>query len=154
VNFRYPGETYTPNYGASHMFQAGVLLSPATSTTFRVGFEGVVGRRTTAATGSFEWEARNMLDGGCEFAGSPSEWSGELGGTGLPAYFRLDFGVRKQWDVKLGARDGSVAVFGTATNLLARRNVLTVSVDPSTGARHNVDMMPPSPLVVGIDWRF
>jgi len=62
--------------------------------------------------------------------------------------------VRKHWDVKFAGRDGTVALFGTASNLLARRNVLTVSVNPETGQRNNIDMMPPSPLVVGIDWRF
>jgi hypothetical protein len=31
---------------------------------------------------------------------------------------------------------------------------MTVAVDPSTGRRSDVEMMPFSPLVVGIDWRF
>jgi hypothetical protein len=77
-----------------------------------------------------------------------------LGATRLPAYYRLDLGVRRQWNVRIGEREGRLAVFGTATNLLARKNVLTVSVDPATGERGEIEMMPPSPLVVGIDWRF
>ncbi|HXV13691.1 MAG TPA: TonB-dependent receptor [Candidatus Krumholzibacteria bacterium] len=154
VEFRYPAGDYAPGYGSTHTFQAGLVLSPSSSYSVRLGFEGIVGRRTTAALGSVEWEACNILDGGCEFAGSQSRWTEALGATGLPAYYRLDLGVRKQWDVSLGGRDGHLAVFGTATNLLARMNVLTVAVDPATGQRSNVDMMPPSPLVVGIDWRF
>jgi hypothetical protein len=114
----------------------------------------MLGRRTTAALGSLEWEACNLIDQGCEFAGSPRAWSEPLGATTLPAYYRIDLGVRKQWQVRLGDREGRVAVFGTATNLLARQNVLTVTVDPSTGARSPVEMRPLSPLVVGIDWRF
>ncbi len=154
VTLRYPGGDYAPNYGPTQSMQAGFVFTPSTSTTFRLGLEGIVGRRTTEALGSFEWEACNLIDGGCEFAGSPSDWSGALGGTELPAYFRLDLGARRQWDVSLGGREGHLAVFGTATNILARRNVLTVSVDPTTGVRRNIDMMPPSPLVVGIEWRF
>ncbi len=154
VEFRYPTGSYAPGYSSAHTFQAGLVLSPSSSYSIRLGFQGIVGRRTTAALGSVEWEACNILDGGCEFAGSQSQWSEALGGTGLPAYYRLDLGARKQWDVSFLGRDGHIAVFGTATNLLARMNVLTVSVDPSTGARSNVDMMPASPLVVGVDWRF
>lgn len=154
VEYRYPAGEYAPGYGSTHTFQAGIVLSPSSSYSVRLGFEGIVGRRTTAALGSVEWEACNILDGGCEFAGNQSEWTEALGGTGLPAYYRLDLGVRRQWDVSLGGREGRLAVFGTATNLLARMNVLTVSVDPATGERSNVDMIPPSPLVVGVDWRF
>jgi hypothetical protein len=154
VELRYPDGGYAPNYGAAHTFEAGLVLSPISSYSVRLGFEGILGRRTTAALGSFEWEACNMLDGGCEFAGSPSEWSEGLGRTGLPAYYRLDLGVRKQWDMRLGGREGRLAVFGTATNLLSRVNVLTVAVDPATGERSKVEMVPLSPLVVGIDWRF
>lgn len=154
VNLQYPDGTYAPNYGAMHAIEAGLVLSPVSSYSVRIGFQSMMGRRTTAALGAFEWEACNLLDGGCEFAGSPSEWSEALGGTTLPAYYRLDLGVRKQWDMKLGGREGRLALFGTLTNLLAQMNVLTVAVDPSTGERSTVEMMPFSPLVVGIDWRF
>ncbi len=153
VDLRYPQGGYVPNYGASHTVDAGLVFAPS-SYTFRLGFQGIVGRRTTATLGALEWEACNMLDGGCEFAGNPSEWSGALGGTALPAYFRLDLGVRKQWDATIAGRKGQVAVFGTATNMLARRNVLTVAQDPVTGKRGDIEMLPPSPLVVGVDWRF
>jgi hypothetical protein len=56
--------------------------------------------------------------------------------------------------MKLGGREGRLALFGTLTNVLSQMNVLTVAVDPSTGERSTVEMMPFSPLVVGIDWRF
>jgi hypothetical protein len=47
-----------------------------------------------------------------------------------------------------------MAVFATMTNVLGRRNVLTVAVDPVTGGRTRIEMRPRSPLVVGVDWRF
>jgi len=154
VNLEYAGGEYVPEYGATHSIEAGLLVFPAPSYSVRLGFESVFGRRTTAAVGSLEWEACNLIDQGCEFAGSPGGWSEPLGDTQLPAYFRLDLGVRKQWRMKVGDRDGRLAVFGTATNLLARTNVLTVTVDPATGERSPIEMRPLSPLVVGIDWRF
>ena len=77
-----------------------------------------------------------------------------LGETELPGYYRLDLGIRKQWHVTFAGREGRMAAFATATNLLSRSNVLTVSEDPSTGERSFLDMRPLSPIVVGIDWRF
>ena len=154
VRLEYSRADYAPNYGSSHALQAGVVFTPSRNYTFRLGFQGLMGRRTTATLGSLEWESCNMIDSGCEFAGNPSAWSGDLGGTELPSYFRLDLGVRREWDVNLAGYGGRMGLFGTASNLLGRRNVMTVTVDPETGRRSNVDMVPISPLVVGIDWHF
>jgi hypothetical protein len=154
VHLEYPSGVYVPNYGAVHTIEAGLLFSPFESYSFRVGFEGIMGRRTTATLGAYEWEACNLVDGGCEFAGSPSEWADRLSGTELPGYFRVDLGVRKQWQVSFAGREGNLAAFATATNLLSRGNVLTVSQDPSTGQRSVLDMRPLSPVVIGLDWRF
>jgi hypothetical protein len=154
VRLQSEGGEYVPGYGAAHSIQAGVVAYPWPMVAIRLGFEGAFGRRTTATLGAFEWEACNILDQGAEFAGSPAGWSESLGSTRLPAYYRLDLGVRRQWHMKIGQRDGIVAAFGTVTNLLGRTNVLTFAADPSTGQRSPIEMIPLSPLVVGIDWRF
>lgn len=104
--------------------------------------------------GAFEWEACNLLDQGCEFAGSPTHDTNRLGGTRLPSYFRLDLGLRKHWHLELAGRDVELALFATVTNLLGRRNVLAVATDPVTGMRSEIEMRPRAPLVVGLDWRF
>jgi len=153
VRLAYDGGGYVPGYGAVHSIEAGIVALPAPTVTIQLGYASVLGRRDTATLGTLEWESSNLLDGS-EFAGSPSAWSGALGGTGLPAYHRLDLGVRKRWPVKFAGRDGVVSAFGTVTNLLGRSNVLTFAVDPSTGSRNVLEMRPLSPLVVGIDWRF
>ncbi len=67
---------------------------------------------------------------------------------------RVDLGARKHWHLGIGGRDASLALFGTVTNLLARRNVLTYATDPASGERVVVEMRPLAPLVAGIDWRF
>jgi hypothetical protein len=72
----------------------------------------------------------------------------------LPAYFRLDLGLRKHWHIEVAGRDVELALFGTVTNLLGRRNVLAVATDPRTGKRSEIEMRPLAPLVVGLDWRF
>jgi hypothetical protein len=154
VRLQYGDTSYVPEYGAPHSIHAGVIVFPSSGASIRLGMTTALGRRTTAVEGPFEWESCNLADRGCEFAGTPGPRSEPLGSTPLPAYVRLDLGIRKQWPLTLLGRQGAVAAFGTVTNLLARRNILTVAVAPSTGRREPIDMRPRSPLVVGIDWRF
>ena len=144
---------YIPRHGAQHLIDAGVVLFPTATSLIRVSASAGLGRRTSASGGAFEWEACNLLDRGCEFAGTPF-LDGPLGGQHLPSYVRMDLGARKHWHVDVGRRDAVIGVYGTVTNVLGRSNVLTDILDPVTGGRRRIDMRPPSPLVVGVDWRF
>jgi hypothetical protein len=154
VRLEYPDSSYVPDHAPTHSIEAGIIVFPSPTADIRLGLQSALGRRTTAILGTFEWEACNLLDQGCEFDGSPGERAGPLGGTRLPAYLRVDLGVRKHWHVNVAGRDGLFAVFGTATNLLGRKNILTIVENPTTGLRTRIEMRPRSPLVVGIDWRF
>ena len=104
--------------------------------------------------GGLEWESCNLLDQGCEFAGSPRNEPGAPAATALPAYLRLDVGVRKHWHLHVGARDVALAVFGTVTNVVGRQNTLSYARNPSTGEISPIGMRPLAPLVIGLDWRF
>lgn len=146
--------SYVPEHGSTHLLEAGVIVFPSATSSVRVGMSGALGRRTTPLTGGFEFESCNLLDQGCEFSGSPNHDTGSLGTTQLPAYLRVDLGVRKHWHIEVAGRDASIALFGTVTNLFGRRNLLTYSNDPSTGERIEIEMRPRAPLVVGLDWRF
>ncbi len=154
VRLNHGASSYVPVHGTSHLLDAGVILFPSATTSIRFGATGATGRRGTAVTGAFEWESCNLIDEGCEFGGSPRHATDGLGATRLPGYLRLDLGFRKHWHLHVAGRDASVALFGTITNLLGRRNVLTVATDPATGAPVRIDMRPRAPLVVGLDWRF
>lgn len=153
VRLEHADSSYIPVYGAAHFLELGAILFPSATSSVRLGLTGAMGRRGTGVTGSFEWEACNLLDHGCEFAGSPQS-DGALGAMRLPAYLRLDLGLRKHWHLSVAGRDVTLAVFGTMTNLLGRTNLLTVATDPATGHRTPIEMRPQSPLVVGVDWRF
>jgi hypothetical protein len=150
----YGGSSYAPGYGTSHLIEAGVIVFPAPTASIRLGMTGAAGRRGTGVLGAFEWESCNLLDRGCEFGGSPTHATNRLGTTRLPAYFRLDLGLRKHWHIEVAGRDVELALFGTVTNLLGRRNVLAVATDPQTGKRSEIEMRPLAPLVIGLDWRF
>ena len=149
----YAGGGYVPDHGSAHLLQGGLIVFPSATTSIRLGATGALGRRTTMPGGTLEWEACNLLDQGCEFGGSPYYTGDSLGGTTLPAYLRIDLGIRKHWHVRLGSRDARVAVFATITNLLNRKNILTYVKDQSTGGRQPIEMRPLAPLVLGVDWQ-
>ena len=154
VRFSHGDSSYVPSYAATHRLEAGAVAFPQTTTSIRVGLTGVFGRRTTAAVGPFEWEACNLMDLGCEFAGSPEQRAEPLGGTRLPAYLRLDVGARKHWHIQVGGTDAQLGLYGSVTNVLGRRNLLTRTLDPRTGEWEWIEMRSRVPLVIGLDWRF
>jgi hypothetical protein len=154
VRLQYGDSSYVPESAATHRLEGGVTYFPLATVSIRLGATATFGRRTTTAIGNIEWEACNLLDQGCEFGGSPHYVGQPLGATKLPTYVRIDVGVRKHWHVGVGGRDAQVGLFGSLTNLLGRKNVLTYAEDPSTGEINAIDMRPRAPLVVGLDWRF
>ncbi len=118
------GATYQPAHGATHILDAGLVLHASSSTSVRFGFGGAWGRRGTDVGGDLEWEACNLVDLGCEFAGSPVLGSAP-GTRKLPPYARVDVGGRKHWHVRMAGREALIGVFGTLTNVFGRTNVLT-----------------------------
>jgi hypothetical protein len=153
VRFEGGESSYAPAFAAKHLLEGGVTVFPAATASVRLGATVALGRRTTTIPGGFEWESCNLVDQGCEFGGSPHYGGEPLGGVKLPAYIRVDLGLRKHWHVGLGGRDGTIALFATVTNLLARNNVLTYARDEETGAVAEIEMRPLAPLVVGVDWQ-
>jgi hypothetical protein len=154
VRLRADAVAYTPTYGVSHRLEAGVTVFPLRTFSVRLGALSELGRRTTPLVGGFDWESCNLLDRGCEFGGSPEHDPQALGGVALPAYLRLDLGVRKEWAVAVRGAATTFGVYSTLTNVLGRGNVLTYVNDPGTGALNARDMRPRAPLVIGFDWRF
>jgi hypothetical protein len=145
--------TYAPAHTASQRLRLGAIVFPTATLSVRAAWVADFGRRGTDVLGGFEWESCNLLDKGCEFAGSPDDL-GALGGRDLPGYRRLDLSVRKHWHLDVAGRDASVEAFATATNLTARSNVLVYVVDPDTGAVTPIEMRPLSPLTIGVAWSY
>jgi hypothetical protein len=146
------GRSWLPAYaGGAHALDAGVVLYPEAAISARLSVSARAGRRATSVSGAFEWEACNLLDRGCEFAGSPRADPQALGAVALPAYVRVDVGLRRHWHLRAGRRDAGVTLFATVANVLARSNVLTYATHPETGALDPVEMLPRAPLVVGIE---
>ena len=146
--------SYTPEHAAAHRIETGVIFFPGPTSSIRLGVTGAFGRTTTSISGGLEWEACNLIDRGCEFGGTPEYDPNALGASKLPGYLRIDLGVRKHWHFAVAGRDALVGLFGTVTNVVNQKNVLTWTRDPLSGERVPIEMRPLAPLVVGLDWRF
>jgi hypothetical protein len=144
---------YTPAHAARHRVEAGAIVFPSATSSLRAGVTGTLGRRATPIQGAIEWESCNLLDRGCELAGSPDVSSLARGSDRLPAYFRVDLGARKHWHFRAASRNTQIAIFTTLTNVFGRKNVLRTVFDPLTGDRSVLGMRPLSPLTMGLDWR-
>lgn len=147
------GLGYRPDHGAGHLLQGGFVWNAGRTASIRLGMHAALGRRGTPIANGFEWEACNLLDQGCEFAGSPDHGDAPPGSIRLPGYLRIDIGARKSWTFRAGGHDASIALFGTVTNLLNRRNILTYS-STGEGGTAGVRMRPLAPLLVGVEGRF
>jgi hypothetical protein len=153
VWLEYGDTAYRPSHGSTHVADIGLGIYPGATSLLRIALSGAAGRRGTAMAGPLEWETCNLLDQGCEFAGSP-QLDGAPGGRRLPSYLRLDLGARKHWHLRVGPREAQVALFGTISNVLGRSNVLARVRDPDSGREEAIEMLPRTPLVLGLDWRF
>lgn len=154
VTYTTGSSSYVPGHAATHVFDGGVIVFPTPTSSIRLGVTGLAGRRGTNITGPVEWGACNLEDRGCEFSGSPRTDGEALGGSQLPFYARADLGARKHWHRDIAGREVVITLFGAATNLLGRRNVLTFTRDASTGTLSPIVMRPFAPLVVGTEWYF
>lgn len=151
VAFRGNGVSYAPAHGAHHLLDLGVIAFPTRTLSVKLGASAAFGRHGTMLANGFDWESCNLKDKGCEFGGNPYIGGEILGGTRLPNYYRVDLGLRKQWNLQIGGRRGMIALFTTATNLFNRTNILTYSRDAG-GKPFPIEMRPLSFLVVGVDW--
>lgn len=144
---------WAPGWAARHRARIGGVLHVSPTFSVRLAWVGAFGRRGTDTIGVLEWEACNLLDEGCEFAGTP-ERLGPLGARELPAYHRLDLSVRKHWHPRLLGREARLEAFASGSNLLGRENVLGYVVDPETGEARPLEMRPAAPVAAGVEWSF
>jgi hypothetical protein len=154
LRMHHDDSSYVPRYGVSHMLEGGAIVFPSATSSIKLGVTSLFGRRATPVSGVFEWDSCNLLDRGCELSGTPRISTTQLGSERLPPYVRVDLGARKHWHLRVAGREAMFALFGTVTNVLNRKNVLTISVDPETGRRTPVEMRSRAPLVIGLDWSF
>jgi hypothetical protein len=142
---------YRPAYGATQALTLATAFRLAPATTARAALWGQTGRAATLSVGPFEWSPAPLVNGAGDVAGSPQQFGGPLGGTTLPAYWRLDAGLRHAWRPSWLGAAGSLTGSLTVTNLLNRANAYR-AIQASSGAPPYALRLPPRALVLGLEW--
>ncbi|NUQ19352.1 MAG: TonB-dependent receptor [Gemmatimonadaceae bacterium] len=145
------GQRYRPSFGAAQSLTAAAAVRVHPATTVSVNLWGVSGRPMTLTRGEFEWEHAALLGGVGEVAGSPQQFVGALGGAHLPAYWRLDLGMRHEW--RICARTERCTLGGTVAiaNIFGQRGAIGAVV-ASDGFSRRAIVQSPRALRVGLDW--
>ncbi|MBA2564042.1 MAG: TonB-dependent receptor, partial [Gemmatimonadetes bacterium] len=146
------GLDYHATFERSRSLSAAVNWRLMDRTTLTAGFLTSAGSPTTPVTGSFGWEPLDLMGEG-EIEGSPQRTEGPLNGERLPAYRRLDLGLRQEWSPSW-LRDGAaLAARLDVLNVLDRENVVGYGLDPDTGVRRALTLLGRS-LTFGLEWRY
>jgi hypothetical protein len=144
---------YHPEFERNRSVTAAAAYRLTPRTRIRTVFQAVAGRPTSPVGVGFAWEPFDALSGEVEFAGTPLRDGGSINGARLPAYIRLDLGIRREWSPAVLGRPGAVSAFLDVTNVLARRNVLGYQVAPSAPGWRNLALERAS-VSFGFEWSF
>jgi hypothetical protein len=150
----YLGATGQPNSSrtASRWLDAGVVVRQSERTAWRAAVVAHDGRSAMAFQGPFEWESCNVIDGGCELSGAPDRAT-DSRAVRLPAYVRVDLGLRRSWRVRLLGTPATLDTHLTVGNVLDRRNAWAVITDETGLRRTTAAMRPASVVSAGVSWR-
>lgn len=146
-------ESYSPDFLSRHSLATRLAFTPTDRLLLHLSVLANAGRWTTPVRGLGEWEPCIQL-GGCDITGLPERQGGELNAHRLPAYFRVDAGVRKGWHVRLFGRPARLDGFLRLSNLTNRGNVLGYTSSVASPELRAIPMLPVAAVTAGIDWSF
>jgi hypothetical protein len=144
---------FQPGFATTHSVTGAVAYRLGNKTTLRSAVFARWGRRATMFDGALDWEGCDVLDGGCQIAGSPTRAVGAVASAQLPAYLRWDIGARRGWTTQLAGRGVELEAHATLRNLLDRHNVWGFTTH-ETGAPQSLKLRPLSVLTAGLDFRY
>jgi hypothetical protein len=111
-------------------------------------FRGGAHEPTSVVEPGFEYQP--IREG--ELAGTPINVPGDINSARLPAYARLDLGLRRDWRVPGMGQGTALTTAVSLTNALDRTNVLGLVARPDGGLRTIVGVS--RSLVLEVGWRF
>ncbi|HMA01278.1 MAG TPA: TonB-dependent receptor [Gemmatimonadaceae bacterium] len=147
------GISYSPSYDAAQAISGALGLRVATATTLRIAASAHSGTPTSVIADPVEWMPYTSSAGRGDLAGSPQHIVGALDGSRLPAYFRIDLGIRREWRVRAFGRESSLSTSAGVTNLFGRINALGVMA-PATSAPATLLLMPRRSATFGLEWTY
>ncbi len=144
---------YHVGFDPRHALVTSLALNATPNTLVRLAAVARSRTTTSIVRGPFDWESCDPLGIGCEAAGSPQRTVGPLDGTAVPAFVRLDAGIRHTWSFRMGTRERQLTAYASYANLLGRHNVWAYTsaagaTDPLVGLAGR----PPSLLAAGLEW--
>jgi hypothetical protein len=144
---------FSPGAQRSRWLALGLGYRLGELATFTFAGSLASGSPTSIVSGGLDWQSAGPLAVGGELSGSPQGIVGGLNRSQLPAYLRLDVGLRRDWIVRPLGRAGLLTTSLMVTNLLNRPNVLGYSTDPVNGSRRSL-LFPPRSLNLQLAWHF
>jgi hypothetical protein len=145
--------TYHPTFERKQSVAAAVARRVGWSTTLRAAFRAAAGRPTSGLQSGFQFEPFDPLTGEVEVGGTPIRRDGELNREKLPAYARLDLGVRRAWRPSLLGLEGEIVTWLDVLNVLGRRNVVALAEQPDVGGWNALRLSDTS-VTFGASWHF
>jgi hypothetical protein len=144
--------TYTPSYGTAQSVTAALGVRVEPSTTLRVALAVHGGAPTSLIADQVEWTPYTSSAGQGDLAGSPQRIVGPLDGSRLPAYFRVDVGIRHEWRLHLFGRDNAITTSAGLTNMFDRGNALGM-LAPTAGSGALL-LLPRRSATFGLEWTY
>jgi hypothetical protein len=143
---------YDPSYGHGTSFVVDLGYRIQADTRLLARLQGGAQQPASVVASGFEWRPATSFGHSGELAGTPENLPGGVNGARLPAYTRLDLGVRRSWHIPGFATGTELSTALSVTNVLDRRNVLGLVASPGGGL--GVIRGLPRSLALEVGWRF
>jgi TonB-dependent receptor-like protein/carboxypeptidase family protein len=121
---------YQPSFAPRQTLKAVLEYRAGPALTFRSALWVSQGRSASLLADDFVWAPGDPLQ---ELAGSPQRIVGALDGASLPAYVRVDLGVRREWRPVVFGRRAQLAATLNLVNALNRTNAFGLVGAASAG---------------------
>ena len=139
---------YDAGYGNGTSFGMDAAYRFLGDTRVQLRFRGGAHEPASVVEPGFEYQP--IQEG--ELAGTPVNLPGDINAARLPAYARLDLGLRRDWHVPAVGRGSVLTTAVSVTNALDRTNILGLVARPDGGLRAILGV--PRSLQLEVGWRF
>ncbi len=153
VRDRGDGVSYSPSYDAAQVISSALGVRVAPGTIVRLAAFAHSGAPTSVVGDQIEWMPYTSSQGHGDLAGSPQHIVGTLDGARLPAYVRMDLGIRHDWHLRAFGRAGALRTSAGVTNLFGRVNALGMMA-PAAAGTPNLILMPRRSASFGLEWTY
>ncbi|MEO7986991.1 MAG: TonB-dependent receptor [Gemmatimonadales bacterium] len=150
---RVADQRFTPGALRSRWLAAGAGLHVDSRTVLRLAGSAASGAPTTPIAEDVVWGAPGVLSQGGEIEGTPETTGGALNRDRLPAVWRVDVGLVRDWQIIALGKPGTLTTSITLSNLFDVRNPLAYAVPTPAGARRAL-YFPSRTLGAQVNWRF